>query len=152
MNALVPSRRNKGFGSWVPEIFRKDFDNVWDNFFSDFDRAFGECCYENKEGDYVYELEVPGFSQDDLSVQIADGILEVKGERKISDSQRFAGQKTFYKRISIGDVQDAEASVNNGILTLTLKYPKEKVKEVRFVDVKQIEEKADVEEIEVKDE
>ena len=146
-NALVPYGRGSRFGSWVPDVFRKDFDGIWDNFFGEFDRVFGECCYENKEGDYVYEIEVPGFSKEDLSVEISNGMLEVKGERKVSDGSKFAGQKSIYKRLSIGDVQDAEASVNNGILTLTLKYPKADVKQVKVVDVKD----SDVQEIEVKE-
>ena len=34
-----------------------------------------------REGEYVYELEVPGFDEDDLAVEIADHTLIVKGKR-----------------------------------------------------------------------
>jgi HSP20 family protein len=131
---MVPYGRGRKFGNWVPEIFRKDFDGIWDNFFGDFDRMFGECCYDNEDGDVVYHVEVPGFSKDDLTVEIADGILEVKGERKIKEGERFVGQKTIYKRLTIGDVQDADATVKDGILTLTLKFPKADVKKIEVVE------------------
>lgn len=131
---VTPYERGKGFGSWVPDAFRPDFDSLWDNFFGDLDRAFGECCHKNEDGDVVYHIEVPGFSKDDLKVEIADGILELKGERNIQKETRFAGQRSIHKRLTIGDVQDADAVVKDGILTLTLKYPKAEVKKIEVVE------------------
>lgn len=136
-NEVVPYRRGRRFGSWVPELFTKDFDAIWDNFFGDFDRIFDECCYENDEGDVVYNIEVPGFSKENLKVEIADGVLELKGERIAKEGERFAGQRTIHKKITIGDVQDAVANVKDGILTLTLIYPKTDVKKVKVVEVKE---------------
>lgn len=129
---LVP--RGSRFGSWVPEVFRDDFDNLWNDFFGDIDQVFGECCYENDEGDVVYNIEVPGFSKEDLNVEVGDGILEVKGERSIREGERFAGKRSIHKRLTVGDVHDAVAVVKDGILTLTLKYPKADVKQIEVVE------------------
>jgi HSP20 family molecular chaperone IbpA len=133
MNDLVPRGR---FGSWVPERMRESFDSIWDNFFNDFDTILGNCCYEKEDGDYVYQIEAPGFNKDNVTVNISDGMLEVKGERKIVEGERTVGEKTLNKRISVGNIEDAEAVIQDGIITITLKYPKKDVKEVKVVDVK----------------
>ena len=45
------------------------------------------------EGEYVYEVEVPGYEEKDLSVEVTDHTLTVKGE-KIEKKEEKA--KTFY--------------------------------------------------------
>jgi HSP20 family molecular chaperone IbpA len=135
---MVPYGRGKRFGNWVPDAFRSDFDSLWDNFFGDLDRVFGECCQKSEDGDLVYNIEVPGFSKDDLTVEIADGILEIKGERNIQKETRFAGQRSIHKRLTVGDVQDADAVVKDGILTLTLKFPKADVKKIEVVEEEEV--------------
>lgn len=130
MSNLPDRARKRGFSGWVPDIFRKDFDSIWDSFFDEFDSAFGNCCYENDEGDVIYELEVAGFNKDNISVEVADGILEVKGDRELAEGVNTVGHKAIHKRLSVGNVENAEAVVKDGILKITLKYPKEKVKVV----------------------
>jgi HSP20 family protein len=34
-----------------------------------------------RQGEYVYELEVPGFAEKDLDIEVTDHVLTVKGER-----------------------------------------------------------------------
>lgn len=136
MNDLVP-RRNRGFGSWVPDRMRDTFDSVWDNFFNDFESAFGNCCYEGEDGNVVYEIEAPGFNKDNVTVEVSDGILEVKGERKTVSGEKTVGQKSIHKRISVGAIEDATAIINDGIIKIVLEYPKKNVKEVKVVDVKE---------------
>jgi HSP20 family molecular chaperone IbpA len=136
----LPAKVRKGFTGWVPSRFRDEFDSIWDNFFNEFDSAFGNCCYENEDGDVIYELEVAGFNKDNIKVQVSDGILEVKGERMLADGERTVGKRSIHKRMSVGDVKEAEAIVKDGILTIKVKYPKEDVKEVKVLDVKDVEE------------
>lgn len=136
----LPAKRGRGFGGWVPGIFRENFDNVWDRFFDEFDSIFSDMSFENESGDIVYKIEVPGFNKDNISVQVSDGILEIKGERKVGEGERIVGQKSLYKRMSVGDVEDATAIVVDGILTVTLKYTKQDVKQVKVVDVQEVEE------------
>jgi HSP20 family protein len=35
-----------------------------------------------RNGEFFYELEVPGFDEQDLSIEISDHLLAIKGERK----------------------------------------------------------------------
>jgi HSP20 family protein len=47
------------------------------------------------DGDYVFELEVPGFEEKELTIQVSDHTLAVKGERDESSEEE---GKTFYFR------------------------------------------------------
>ena len=84
--------------------------------------------------------ELPGLEEKDVSLEIANGILSISGEKKIESadkdrrfSERYYGR--FERRIPVDDV-DAEkvaASFQNGVLTVTLpKSPaaKDKMKRI----------------------
>jgi HSP20 family protein len=45
------------------------------------------------EGEYVYEVEVPGYEEKDLSVEVSDHTLTVKGEKTEKKEEK---AKTFY--------------------------------------------------------
>ena len=70
--------------------------------------------------------ELPGMSEKDVQVEIANGVLSIRGERKSETdnggrySERYYG--SFQRRIPLDGVQDdkAEASFRNGILTVSL--------------------------------
>jgi len=138
MSNFLPMK--SGFSGWVPERFRGDFDDLWNRFFDDFDSMFGNCCYESKDGNVVYEVEVPGFSKDDINVTLSNGVLEVKGERKIEEGIKTAGQRSIYKKMKVGEVIDADAVVKDGILKVTLKYPEKPDENVKVLEVKDVEE------------
>ena len=48
--------------------------------------------YERK-GEYVYELEVPGFEEKELDIEVTDHVLLVKGERIEAKEEK---EKTFW--------------------------------------------------------
>lgn len=91
--------------------------------FEDFDRFFGPNCYTNEDGDCIYMIEVPGFNKDNLSVELSDGILTIKGDREVKD-KHYAGNSKIFKQLTVGEAEDATAKIEDGILTLTVKYPK----------------------------
>lgn len=82
------------------------------------------------EASFLVEVEVPGFKSGDVDVQIEDGVLVLRGERKQEKeektrrwhrSERFYGK--FVRRILLPDYVDAEkveASCKEGILSVTL--------------------------------
>jgi HSP20 family protein len=95
------------------------------------------------EGDYVFELEVPGFEEKQLTVQVSDHTLAVKGERAKSTEEkgkafhlreRLATQ--FERRFElppevVGDKVFAEFDAG----VLTVHAPKEKAAEPRQVAI-----------------
>ena len=109
-----------------------DVDNLWESFAMDFSVMFGNACYINKDGETVYEIEVPGFNKDNIHVDISDDILTVRGARDIKTDMH-AGQKEIFKRINIGTTTDISAEVKDGILTLIIRTEK---KDIRKLEIK----------------
>jgi len=122
----------------LPSLFNRFLDpdlDPFENLSEQFDRFFGNCCHTDEDGNVIYQVEVPGFNKNNLKVEVADGILTISGEREVKDKY-YAGQSKFHKRLTVGEIEDADANVTDGILTLTLKYPKPEVEEVKAIEVK----------------
>ncbi len=51
--------------------------------------------YESN-GEYVYELEVPGFGEKELAVEVRDHTLTVRGEKTEKTKAQDEKEKTFY--------------------------------------------------------
>jgi HSP20 family protein len=71
--------------------------------------------------------ELPGLDQNDLEVELGDGLLMISGEKKSETedkerrfSERFYGR--FERRIPVDDIDqdNVAASFKNGVLTVTL--------------------------------
>lgn len=80
--------------------------------------------------DYIYaELDLPGFTVEDLEITLEKGMLKISGERSFRNNrgelhvnERSFGH--FERSFRISDVIDHEsvdAEYNNGVLCLTLK-------------------------------
>ncbi|HEU5065326.1 MAG TPA: Hsp20/alpha crystallin family protein [Gaiellaceae bacterium] len=84
--------------------------------------------------DYVIELEVPGFEEKELGIEVSDHTLTVKGERKAEAEEeqkafRFHErlEKTFERQFYLppeADTEHAKATFAKGVLkVLTPKAP-----------------------------
>jgi HSP20 family protein len=71
--------------------------------------------------------ELPGMSEKDVQVEIANGVLTIRGEKKAEHkgegryfSERYYG--AFERQIPLDDVQEdkVEAAFKNGVLTVSL--------------------------------
>lgn len=102
MTALVPRFRTKSL-----------FDtSIMDDFFKPTFNTFFECnCKTDDDGNAVLEIEVPGFNKDNINVEVGENILSISGETET---------RKLFKRYSIGDVEDINAHIQDGILTITL--------------------------------
>jgi HSP20 family protein len=84
--------------------------------------------------------ELPGMTEKDVQIEIADGVLTLRGEKKAEHngegrhfSERYYG--AFERQIPLDNVQEdkAEASFKNGVLTISLPKsdkPREGVKRI----------------------
>ena len=71
--------------------------------------------------------ELPGLSEKDVQVEIANGVLSIRGEKKAerSDDSKFVSERyygSFERQISLEGVEEnkAQADFKNGVLTVTL--------------------------------
>ena len=79
-----------------------------------------------KSGDseYLVELAIAGFTEDDLDITLEDGVMTVKGSRDISDTEylhKGISSRSFKRTFTLADtivVQDAE--LKDGILHVHL--------------------------------
>ena len=93
------------------------------------DRSMGWPNIEVSETDKEVKVtaELPGLDEKDVDVQLANGVLAIKGEKKTeveAKDRRFSERSygRFERRIPVDDI-DAEkvtASFKNGVLTVTL--------------------------------
>ncbi len=78
------------------------------------------------EDRYRVTIAVAGFEQDDLSVEVREGVLHVAGRKKDdADEHKFLHQglvsRTFDRQFRLADhVKVEEASLHNGLLTIDL--------------------------------
>ena len=132
----------------VPSIFSE---NIFDNFFGD--DFFGEHSplygkhgknlmktdIHEKDGGYELAIDLPGFKNDEISLDIKDGYLSISAQKgldkdeedkkgRIIRQERYAGvcSRSFY----VGDVkpEDVKAKYESGVLTITL--PKDEPKKL----------------------
>jgi HSP20 family protein len=71
--------------------------------------------------------ELPGLSEKDVQVEIANGVLSIRGEKKTerSDGSKFFSERyygSFERQIPLEGVEEdkAQAEFKNGVLTVTL--------------------------------
>ena len=117
----------------------REMNRLFDDVFRGFDlapfggsRPFDRMGWPNIEvsetdKDVKVTAELPGLHEKDVQVELANGVLAIKGERKTETedterrfSERYYGH--FERRIPVEDVdQDkVSASFRNGVLTVTM--------------------------------
>lgn len=113
--------------------------------------AFGDAPAFNpavdvveKEDAYLIKAELPGVSPEHIDVQVDNGVLTLRGERKYESSEDRGGYRrveraygTFSRSFALpkGTNRDAiEAQVENGVLTVTV--PKPSAATARKIEVK----------------
>ncbi len=118
-----------------------------------FDEFFGAPLIEGKQYSFspsldIYEdeksiiikVDVPGMSQKDVSVEIQDNILTIKGERKEEEEMKQKNAHIierrygkFIRRVSLPENVEADktkAKIKDGVLTITIPKKEEEKKKV----------------------
>ena len=131
----------------MPKIFDDDF--FRDDFFDRKDRTFNlmKTDIREDENSYLLEVDLPGYSKDDIKIDITDGYLTInaKVEKENNDEkknyvrrERFTGEvsRSFYVGDDIKE-DEVKANFKNGILTLEV--PKlsleDKKKDKKYIEI-----------------
>jgi HSP20 family protein len=105
------------------------FDDVFRGFGALMEGQFGWPKIELSETDKALTIwaELPGMTEKDVQIEIANGVLTIRGEKRSErkDEGRYFTERyygTFQRQIAIEDVavDKAEASFKNGVLTISL--------------------------------
>lgn len=114
-------------------------DDMFNNFFSTPMMSMPQSVpsmdvYAEDDKRLVAEVQAPGFTKDDISVNVHNGVLEVKGEKHEKEEDRGRGQRnymmreshaSFYRRLVLPDYADQDnvnAEFNNGVLKVTVPF------------------------------
>jgi HSP20 family protein len=100
--------------------------------------------YETTDG-IVLKVELPGINKEDVSVEVKDNVLTLKGERlldpKIKDEQYYRKERSFGKFNRSFSLQETikpdliKASLKNGVLTVEIPRPEEEKAKQVTVDI-----------------
>jgi HSP20 family protein len=159
--AKEPKSNLPGFWGRDPfSNFRKEFDELVDNLFSGKALEFPKMemktslpegvlrpSVDIKENDKAVTMtaELPGLVEDDVDVSVREGVLTLKGEKKMEETrededvhvmERQYG--SFQRSISLPDRVDAEAikaKFANGVLTVTMPKKAEAKSSTRKIPV-----------------
>ncbi len=145
MRSLIPSRRNTEVASPAryeetsPFLsLHRQMNRLFDDFFRDFDlpaRGGWQASWPNvelEEGDKEYKViaELPGLDDKDVNVELRQGVLTIKGEKREEKngsrnggrySERFFG--AFERSFDLGpdvDPDKVNAEFRKGMLTVTV--------------------------------
>ena len=133
--------------------FGTTFSPVWDSFFGDF---FDNSVSENfrkpvadiveKDNSYGFEIELPGFTENEIDVRIEKSVLTIKAEKKVKEEEKGKGKQMhiiservekYYRSFALpqnADEEKIEAKFENGVLALEV-FKKEK-KEAKKIEIK----------------
>ncbi|MCI5120072.1 MAG: Hsp20/alpha crystallin family protein [Candidatus Electrothrix sp. AUS4] len=97
---------------------------------------------EEAEGTFIIHAELPGVAKDDVQVNIENGVLTIKGEKKTrtEDTKRHRVEcvyGSFLRSFTLpqdADTEKVEATYKDGILSLTI--PKQEQAKPKQIEVK----------------
>lgn len=166
---LIPFRRPSGATQLTPandpfDSFHREIDRLFDDFWRGgahmprFGAMFDRAGFEGKgalqapkievsetESAYTVEAELPGLSEDEVDVHLADGVLTIQGERRQEEEKKNKGVQytersygMFKRTLQVPpDVKedDIKASFKNGVLHLELPRTAEVAPNARRIEI-----------------
>ena len=77
------------------------------------------------ENHYAITLAAAGFSQEELTIQVEQGVLTVRGNKVSKDERKYLYQgianRSFERKFNLADyIEVTDASLNNGLLTIRM--------------------------------
>lgn len=148
----------------MPSVFGKDlFDDFFDfPFYDDKEsdklekklyghrsKSLMKTDVQETENGYVLEMDLPGFSKDEVKASLKDGYLTIRAEKGLDKEEkdektakyirreRYAGscERSFY----VGDVNEADikGEFKHGILKLTIpkEQPKKEIDTTKYIEL-----------------
>ena len=122
------------------------YDKVFDNLSRYVDNSVTSTGFPpyniRKEGDYHYviEMALAGFSKEDIEVEVADGALSVRSDKKddaADNLYRGISFRKFNRKFTLSDdIVVNDAALDNGMLTINLERVVPEEKKPRLIEVK----------------
>jgi HSP20 family protein len=116
---------------------QRQMDDMFDNLMSrNWPVALGNMpamdVYTEGDKQLVAEVHAPGFSKDNIDVSINEGVLEIRGDKKIKEEDQNKksymvqeSSSSFYRRMVLprhADGDKVDAQFNNGVLKVIVPF------------------------------
>lgn len=139
------------FPKLLSESLSKEIERLFEDFFPTFTEErgfFPQIDVAESEDEIIIKADIPGMTQKDISIEIHDDQLIIRGEKKEEEevkkknlyvSERRYGK--FIRKITLPDYADAEktkAKIKDGVLTINI--PKKEEVKPKKISI-QVEEK-----------
>lgn len=135
---MIPRRNGNGL-----DVFDEVF---MDPFFGEKENKIMKTDVKEKDGNYVLEIDVPGYDKEEIKIELQDGYITVTATRneekedknsKYLKRERFTGMcsRSYYAGDNVKE-EDIRASFKNGILTIAFpKEPEKRVEEKKYIPI-----------------
>jgi len=151
--SLIPWGRKRGELTRATEevspffSLHREMNRLFDDFLRDWDLpmragASWPSVEVSDEGEKLKVIaEVPGLDKDDVEVMLRDGVLTLRGEKKLERNGRLYSERwegSFEREIPVGDDVDPDkvkASFKNGVLTVEMAKKPEAQRQVKRITV-----------------
>jgi HSP20 family protein len=129
--------------------------NPWSEFHQELDRMLGGSSnvatsdwvpvvdIKEEKDRFVLHADLPGVKREDIDITMEDGVLSIRGERRLEEVQDEGEYKrieraygSFYRRFSLPDTADADnisARSNDGVLEVVI--PKRESVKPRRIEI-----------------
>ena len=136
---MMVTRRNRNGLDFFEDVFG-------DPFFEQKENKIMKTDIKEKEGNYILEIDVPGYQKEDIQIELHDGYLTVTASKneeneekkaKYLRRERFSGMCT--RSYYVGDAikeEDIKANFKNGILSIEFpKEPEQKIENKKYIPI-----------------
>lgn len=130
--APISKEKRSDRGLTSKDYFERLFENTFNEFFSDLYPRM-ESSYEDENGNFSLYIDVPGMKESDLSIELVDKYLTIKGERKSRGSYYSVNQSIY-----IADRYNQEtlkAELADGQLHLSMEARPPEIKENKKIPI-----------------
>ena len=135
---MIPRRNGNGLDVF-DEVFNEPF-------FSQKENKIMKTDVKEKDGNYILEIDVPGYNKEDIQIELQDGYITVTATKneekedkhaKYLKRERFSGMcsRSYYVGENVSE-EDIKANFKNGILTIEFpKEPEKKIEEKKYIPI-----------------
>ena len=159
MNKLIPMRGRK-IKNYINDSYddlMSDFHNMHKKFLSAFDEFFDSDSFPRElskyhrfannynieklsEDKYKISINVAGYKKEDIEILLENDLLIIKGSMKNQSKDKYLYQgcsSQFYNQFKVEEgAEVSDASIENGILTITIKEPLLDKKHAKKIPIK----------------
>lgn len=139
---MLVKYKNNGFN--LPSIFDEFFSDDWTDFLPKNGLSKFTPLGDVIETDNAFnvELMLPGFDKKDIKMKIDKGVLSIGAERKKSEKTKYNRVESYFGKWERSftlpdyvDVDNIDASYENGVLKVTIPKTEEKVS-TKLIEIK----------------